>query len=78
MSTTIPSRLDESPERPDSAGVARSEPAGRAERRAGAARRADPRSELAEEVKALLPDELVDKCSLGRRPSRRSQDRVAC
>ena len=43
MSTTIPSRLDETPELPDSAGVARSEPVGRAQRRAGAARRPDPR-----------------------------------
>ena len=33
MSSTIPSRLDEIPERPDSAGVARSEPGGRAESR---------------------------------------------
>ena len=30
MSTTIPPRLDETPEQPDSAGVARSEPGGRA------------------------------------------------
>ena len=32
MSTTISSRLDETPERPDSAGVSRSEPVGRAQR----------------------------------------------
>ena len=66
MSTTIPSRLDETPEQPDSAGVARSEPVGRAERRAGAARRPGPRPELAEEVKALLPDELIDELLAGR------------
>src|SRR5580700_11115796 len=67
MSTTIPSRLDETPEQPDSAGVARSEPVGRAERRAGAARRLDPRPELAEEVKALLPDEVIDELLAGAR-----------
>lgn len=39
MSTTIPPRLDEIPEQPDRAGVARSEPVGPAKRRAGAARR---------------------------------------
>src|SRR5947208_14791880 len=67
MSTTIPSRLDETPERPDSAGVARSETVGRAERRAGAARRPDPRPGLAEEVKALLPNELIDELLAGAR-----------
>src|SRR3984957_13215708 len=67
MSTTIPSRLDETPEQLDGAGVARSEPVGRAERRAGAARRPDPRPELAEEVKALLPDELIDELLAGAR-----------
>jgi putative transposase len=67
MSTTIPSRLDETPEQPDSAGVARSEPVGRAQRRAGAARRPDPRPELADEVKALLPDELIDELLAGAR-----------
>jgi len=67
MSTTISSRLDETPERPDSAGVSRSEPVGRAQRRAGAARRSDPRPELAEEVKALLPDELIDELLAGAR-----------
>ena len=61
MSTTISSRLDETPEQAYSAGVARSEPVGRAQRRAGAARRPDPRPELADEVKALLPDELIDE-----------------
>jgi putative transposase len=49
------------------AGVERSEPVGRAQRRAGGARRADPRPELAEEVKALLPDELVDELLAGAR-----------
>jgi putative transposase len=67
MSTTIPPRLDETPERPDSAGVARSETVGRAQRRAGAARRRDPRPELAAEVKALLPDELIDELLAGAR-----------
>jgi putative transposase len=67
MSTTIPSRLDETSEQPDSAGVARSEPVGRAQRRAGAARRADPRPELADEVKALLPDEVIDELLAGAR-----------
>ena len=47
--------------------MARSEPGGRAERRAGAARRPAPRPELAEEVKALLPDELIDALLAGAR-----------
>jgi putative transposase len=59
--------LDEPPEQRDSAGVARSEPVGRSERRAGAARRPDARPELAEEVKALLPDELIDELLAGAR-----------
>jgi putative transposase len=59
--------LDETPDQGDSAGVARSEPVGRAQRRAGAARRPDPRPELAEEVKALLPDELIDELLAGSR-----------
>jgi putative transposase len=68
MSTTIPSRLDESQEPDDGAGVARSEPGGRAKRRAGAARRSPaPRPELADEVKALLPDELIDELLAGAR-----------
>ena len=67
MSSTIPSRLDETSEQPGSAGVARSEPVGRAERRAGAARRPDARPELAEEVKALLPNELIDELLAGSR-----------
>jgi putative transposase len=67
MSTIITTRLDETPEHRDSAGVARSEPVGRAQRRAGAARRADPRPELAAEVKALLPDELIDELLAGAR-----------
>ncbi len=67
MSTTIPPRLDETSEQRDSAGVARSETVGRAQRRAGAARGPDPRPELAEEVKALLPDELIDELLAGSR-----------
>jgi putative transposase len=58
--------LDEDSD-PDSAGVARRETVGRAQRRAGAARRSDPRPELAEEVKALLPDELIDELLAGAR-----------
>jgi putative transposase len=64
VSTTIPSRLDESSE-PGRAGVERSEPGGRAKRGAGAAR--PSRVELADEVKALLPDELLDELSAGAR-----------
>jgi putative transposase len=67
MSTTITSRLDEDPEQSDSASVARSEPVGRAKRRAGGARPREPRPELAEEVKALLPDELIDELLAGAR-----------
>jgi putative transposase len=59
--------LDESAD-PGSAGAERSEPVGRAQRRAGAARREPaPRPELAEEVKALLPDELIDELLAGAR-----------
>ena len=68
MSSTITSRLDESADPGESAGVARSEPGGRAQRRAGAARREPPpRPELADEVKALLPDELIDELLAGAR-----------
>src|SRR5579871_3808013 len=67
MSTTIRSGLDEPVDR-DSAGAERSEPVGRAQRRAGAARRPlAPRPELADEVKALLPDELIDELLAGAR-----------
>src|SRR6202167_6428405 len=67
MSTTITGRLDDASD-PGSAGAERSEPVGRAERRAGAARRQrTPRPELAEEVKALLPDELIDELLAGAR-----------
>src|SRR6202158_2183082 len=68
MSTTISSRLDETSD-PGSAGVERSEPVGRAQRRAGAARRSMPcpRAELADEVKALLPDGLIDELLAGAR-----------
>src|SRR5579871_4834730 len=73
MSSTISSRLDEDQD-PESAGVARSEPVGRAQRRAGAARqRSTPRPELAEEVKALLPDGLIDELLAGAR----TQDEIA-
>jgi len=67
MSTTIRSGLEE-PVDPGSAGGERSEPGGRAKRRAGAARRPlAPRPELAEEVKALLPDEVIDELLAGAR-----------
>ena len=74
MSTTITDSLGEPVDRPDSAGVERSEPGGRAQRRAGAARRqSPPRPELAEEVKALLPDELIDELLAGAR----TEDEIA-
>ena len=67
MSSTITSGLDEPQEPEDgSAGVARSEPPrGRAQRRAGGARRRGPRPELADGVKALLPDELLAGAGTG-------------
>jgi len=68
MSTTITSRLDASPDSEDeSAGVARSEPGGRAQRRAGAARRFDPADELSDRVKELLPDAVIDELLAGAR-----------
>jgi putative transposase len=67
MSSTISTRLDEDQDpRDGSAGVARSEPGGRAQRRAGAARRQDP-DPLADRVKELLPDELIDQLMAGAR-----------
>ena len=67
MSTTIRSGLDETSD-PGSAGAERSEPVGRAQRRAGATRREPAaRAELAEEVKALLPDGLIDELLAGAR-----------
>jgi Transposase, Mutator family len=65
MSTTISSRLDENEDPDQRAGVARSEPGGRAKRRAGAMRAPGPRPEVADEVKALLPDELIDELLAG-------------
>jgi putative transposase len=64
MSSTITTRLDETPQQPDSAGVARSEPVGRAQRRAGAARRSEP-VELADQVRAVLPDGVLDELLAG-------------
>jgi putative transposase len=64
MSSTIHSRLDEQQDL-DSAGVARSEPVGRAQRRAGAALRRDANPELGDRVKELLPDELLDELMSG-------------
>jgi transposase-like protein len=66
MSTTISTRLDETRDQGESAGVARSEPGGRAQRRAGAARRPEA-PELAEQVKALLPDAVIDELLAGAR-----------
>ena len=79
MSTTISSRLDE-PSDPGSASAERSEPVGRAQRRACAARRGAPlpRPELAEEVKALLPDGLIDELLAGARTQERSPGPAAC
>ncbi len=65
MSTTIPSRLDESTD-PSAAGAERSEPVGRAKRGGGGERR-EGRPELADELKALLPDELLDELLAGAR-----------
>jgi putative transposase len=60
--------LEQSEEPEEGAGVERSEPGGRAKRRAGGARRQPPsRPELAAEVKALLPDELIDELLAGAR-----------
>jgi putative transposase len=67
MSSTIQSRVEDPGDQTSSAGVARSETVGRAKRRAGAARPPGPRPELAEEVKALLPDEVVDELLAGAR-----------
>jgi putative transposase len=68
MSSTITTRLDEHQDPEDgSAGVSRSEPGGRAQRCAGAARRPDPHPELADRVKELLPDELIDELMAGAR-----------
>jgi len=65
MSSTISSRLDESPD-PSAAGAERGEPGGRAQRGAGGGRRVG-RPELAVELKALLPDELLDELLAGAR-----------
>jgi putative transposase len=67
MSSTITTRLDEPQDPQDqSAGVERSEPGGRAQRRAGAARRRDP-DPVADRVKELLPNELIDQLMAGAR-----------
>ena len=67
MSTTITGRLDDASD-PGGAGAERSEPVGRAEPRAGAARRQLAlRPELAEEVRALLPNEVIDELLAGAR-----------
>jgi putative transposase len=58
MSTTISSRLDENQDPDQSASLARA---------GGARRPPPPRPELAAEVKALLPDELIDELLAGSR-----------
>ena len=70
MSSTITARLDEHPEDPpdQSAGVSRSEPGGRAQRRAGAACRltaAPDEPELADRVRQSLPDGVIDELLAG-------------
>jgi len=66
MSSTITTTLDEDQD-PQRAGVSRSEPEGRAQRRAGAARRADPSPELGDRVRELLPDGVIDELLAGAR-----------
>ena len=65
MSTTISSRMDETPDPDQSAGVARRSPEG--ERSAALALRArrDPALSSPSEVKALLPDEVIDELLAG-------------
>jgi putative transposase len=58
--------LDENQD-PQSAGVSRSEPGGRAQRRAGALRGSDPSPELGDRVKELLPDGVIDELLAGAR-----------
>lgn len=65
MSTTIPTGLEESTD-PSAAGAERSEPVGRA-KRGGGGGRPTWRPELAAELKALLPDELLDELLAGAR-----------
>ena len=71
MSRTIKSRveLDETTADPGSAGGERSEPGGRAQRSAGAARRSHdpPIMELPPEVRERLSDELIDELLAGAR-----------
>jgi putative transposase len=67
MSSTITTRLDEHQDPGEDAGASRSEPEGRAQRRAGAARRLDPGPELAERLRELLPDGVIDELLAGAR-----------
>ncbi len=64
-----PSRLDESTDPSGAfAGAERSEPGGRAKRGGGGGRRVGrPEPELAAELRALLPDELLDELLAGAR-----------
>ena len=67
MSITIPTRLEQSEEPERAAGVARSEPRGGERSDALAAPPRGPRigRSLPAEVKALLPDELIDELLAG-------------
>jgi putative transposase len=64
MSTTISTRLDEAQDPVESAGVARSEPVGRAQWLAGAAGRAED-LEIGEWLRELLPDGVLDELLAG-------------
>ena len=77
MSSTITATLDESQD-PQSAGVSRSEPGGQAQRRAGAAHRPGASPELADRVKELLSDGVIDELLAGARRERRSPARAVC
>jgi putative transposase len=59
--------LDESQDPGEDAGVSRGEPEGRAQRRAGGARRQDPVPELGARVRELLPDGVIDELLAGAR-----------
>jgi hypothetical protein len=65
MSRTIQKQVEESPDL-SAVGAERSEPGGRARRGGGDGRRVG-RPELASELKALLPDELLDELLPGAR-----------
>lgn len=72
MSTRVASRLEESTD-PSAVGAERREPGGRA-KRGGGGRRPAGRPELADGLKALLPDELLDELLAGVR----TEEEIAC